>query len=482
MTVAAGWLRRILGGALALAGLLAMLQPAAAALATLPADHPRAQAAALVALAWLGLCAAMLARHRRARPHLPAAGGGAPILLAYASQTGQAERIAGQTAAALAAAGRAVRLAPLGTLDAAALAGCGQALLVVSTTGEGDAPDAAAGFVARVMPGPASLAGLQYGLLALGDRSYRRFCGFGRSVEDWLRRHAATPLFETIEVDDGDAGALARWQHAVAGLGAAMDGWQAPALTRWRLAERRLLNPGSQGEPVYLVALTAAEDAPAWQAGDIAEVAPPPTPGEPVPARRDYSIASLPADGRMELVVRRQRRADGGLGLASGWLTRDAPEGTEIRLALRANGAFRPAPGAHRAILIGNGTGIAGLRAHLKARAADRRPGAWLIFGERSAAQDALFDAEIALWQATGVLDRATLVFSRDQAQRRYVQHALADEAHRVLRWIEEGAVLYVCGSRLGMAEGVDAALAAILGRDRLTALAAAGRYRRDVY
>ena len=71
---------------------------------------------------------------------------------------------------------------------------------------------------------------------------------------------------------------------------------------------------------------------------------------------------------------------------------------------------------------------------------------------------------------------------TRDQAQRRYVQHALAEQAHRVLRWVEEGAVLYVCGSRLGMAEGVDAALAAILGRDRLTALAAAGRYRRDVY
>ena len=74
------------------------------------------------------------------------------------------------------------------------------------------------------------------------------------------------------------------------------------------------------------------------------------------------------------------------------------------------------------------------------------------------------------------------MVFSRDQEQRLYVQDRLLGNADELRCWIDDGAAIYICGSLDGMAAGVDAALCEILGRDALDALAAAGRYRRDVY
>jgi len=197
---------------------------------------------------------------------------------------------------------------------------------------------------------------------------------------------------------------------------------------------------------------------------------------------REYSIASLPADGQLDLLVRQMRGADGRLGLGSGWLTAHAETGEEIALRIRSNRSFHPPTDARPMILIGNGTGLAGLRAHLKARAAADHKRNWLLFGERQRAHDAFHEDELSAWQETGVLERLDLVFSRDQAERRYVQDQLRDSAEAVRGWVAEGAAIYVCGSLEGMAAGVHAALIEILGASALEALTDAGRYRRDVY
>src|SRR5690606_21545868 len=133
-------------------------------------------------------------------------------------------------------------------------------------------------------------------------------------------------------------------------------------------------------------------------------------------------------------------------------------------------------------LLVGNGTGLAGLRALLKARIAAGRRRNWLLFGERSARTDGFFAEELHQWKREGWLQRLDLMYSRDQAQRRYVQHALAEGADDVRQWVAGGAVVYVCGSLAGMAPGVDEALRRILGREGFEALVDAGRYRRDVY
>jgi sulfite reductase (NADPH) flavoprotein alpha-component len=132
--------------------------------------------------------------------------------------------------------------------------------------------------------------------------------------------------------------------------------------------------------------------------------------------------------------------------------------------------------------MIGNGSGLAGLRAHLKARIGAGSGDNWLLFGERHAATDFLLREELENWRAAGQLARLDLAFSRDQPQPRYVQHLLREQADAVRAWVARGAALYVCGSLQGMAAGVHEALAAILGEAALQALVDDGRYRRDVY
>ncbi len=172
----------------------------------------------------------------------------------------------------------------------------------------------------------------------------------------------------------------------------------------------------------------------------------------------------------------------GRLGAGSGWLTRHGRVGTRLALGIRNNRSFHP-PGDDRPlVLVGNGTGLAGLRGHLKARARAGRHRNWLFFGERSARHDNFFADELAGWQVDGVLERLDLVYSRDGSALRYVQDALRERAPLLREWVDAGAAIYVCGSLQGMASGVNDALAEVLGAQALRRLTEQGRYRRDVY
>ena len=479
-----------------------------------------------------------LARDVQAALPATVAGVGDPVLVVHASQTGTAEGYAWKTAAALREGGLAADVRALGTLAPEDLAAHARMLFVVSTFGDGEAPDGARAFARRLRGFDGRLDGLRYGVLAFGDASYgAHYCGFGRELDQRLQHAGAHPLFDRVEVDAGDAAALRHWQHHIGHLSGVtgLPDWQPPEYGRWRLAERRLLNPGSPGGPAFHIALVP--EAPTdlqWEAGDIAEVGPRhsaeaveawlaatgldgttavtvdgttgpladvlarshlPDPRAscgasvqslvaslaPLP-HREYSIASLPADGSLQLLVRRMARPDGEPGLGSGWLTAGAAIGDCIDVRVRRNPGFHPPTSDVPLLLIGNGTGLAGLRAVLKSRVAQGRHRNWLLFGERTAAHDAFHGVELETWLREGRLQRLERVFSRDQPTRRYVQHAVADAADDVRRWIEAGAAVYVCGSLAGMAPAVDDALASIIGRDALEAMAAEGRYRRDVY
>ncbi len=463
------------------------------------------------------------------------------ILLAYATQAGQAERIALHTAAALQKAGVAVTVQSLATLDPERLRHFHRALFVVSTFGEGEPPDSARRF-ARQLTQPAgnALAHVQYGLLALGDRHYEKFCGFGHSLDHWLRSQGAQAFFPMIEVDDSAPSALASWQRELAVLtGGAPLEEAAPAPAEasyagWILRERKLLNPGSAGQGIYHLEFDAPAGSHAqWQSGALAEILPRHAPDrvalflsrtgldgdvavrlhgetltlaealsrsvlpvakpgaglapqaladglQPLASRR-YSVASLQDDERVHLLVRQVAHED-GFGLASGWLTEYAPLGGAIEMRLLENSNFALAPEPTPAIFIGNGSGLAGLRGHLRARIAGGQRRNWLLFGERHRAHDFLYREEIEQWMQDDMLSRVDIAFSRDQAERVYVQDKLRQAADMLKVWLDEGAVLYVCGSLDGMAAGVDAALTDLLGEAALEDLIAQGRYRRDVY
>ncbi|RZT09184.1 sulfite reductase (NADPH) flavoprotein alpha-component [Duganella sp. CF402] len=448
-------------------------------------DPTRLMLVAGMGAAYALVCLAPYLRTRRKRlaaARAKAEAADAGWIVAYASQTGNAEELAQQTAATLKLAGIPVRLAELSELGAEDLQGAERALFLVSTYGEGDAPDAAAAFAGRLMTTSLPLAQLHYAVLALGDTAYAQFCGFGRALDQWLQAQGAQSLFPRVEVNRSSDAAIGQWRQQLSHLAGTSDApdWSAPAFEAWCLSERVQLNAGSAGEPIYHLELEPASGVlPAWQSGDLVQVAAPADPSR----AREYSIASIPADGRVHLLVRLHTHDDGSHGVASGWLTQSAALGASVQLRLRQHQRFRLNGNAERPlILIGNGSGIAGLRGHLKARALAGQGRNWLLFGERNAAHDYHYRAELDGWQRDGVLEKLDMVFSRDQAERRYVQDRLAEQAAEVRAWVDQGAAIYICGSLEGMAAGVDAALEATLGRDGLDALAAAGRYRRDVY
>lgn len=474
---------------------------------------------------------------RDARKGLEAHASDAPAwLIGFASQSGFAEQLAWQTAGQLQAAGLPVKVQPLGSLSQHDLSQSENALFVVSTFGDGEAPDSARGFERSVLGQDVSLKGLNYSVLALGDRQYEHFCGFARRLHFWLTHQGGNPLFAPVEVDSGDTDALLTWQQQLGQLTghAPAAAWQAARFETWTLSQRSLVNPGSVGAPVYLLGLTPPAPV-SWLAGDLVEILPRNGPqavehfleglglagsdgvlieglsqtlNQALATRqlpenrthlvglhaqalvdaliplslREYSIASIASDGVLELIVRQERHADGSLGLGSGWLTEHAAIGAGISLRLRRNSGFHLPDAPVPLILLGNGTGLAGLRSLLKARIADGQQRNWLLFGERHIAHDYLCQAELQGWLASGDLALLDLAFSRDQAEKIYVQDRLRESADVLRKWLAEGAAIYVCGSLQGMATGVDQALMDILGSEAVERLIEQGRYRRDVY
>lgn len=457
-------------------------------------------------------------------------------LIGFASQSGFAEQLAWQTAGQLQAAGLPVRVQRLGDMTEQDLSASRNALFVVSTFGDGEAPDSARGFERKLLGRPLSLETLNYAVLALGDRQYPNFCGFAHHLHDWLAERGGSTLFAPVEVDSADPVALQQWQHHLGQLTGSTPTalWQAPVFEHWTLARREHLNPGSSGSGVYLLDLVAPGTM-HWQAGDLVEILPrnsdeavrsflsglgidPATrinvDGllEPVVqalatrqlpqhrahlvglhaqalidalvpvSAREYSIASVLEDGCLQLIVRQEIHPDGSLGLCSGWLTEHAASGSAISLRLRRNSSFHLPAEPVPLILLGNGTGLAGLRSLLKARIAQGQTRNWLLFGERNREHDFHCGAELQGWLESGDLARLDLAFSRDQAEKVYVQHLLREAAQDLRAWLDEGAAIYICGSLQGMASGVDQVLNEVLGERAVSELVEQGRYRRDVY
>jgi sulfite reductase (NADPH) flavoprotein alpha-component len=184
----------------------------------------------------------------------------------------------------------------------------------------------------------------------------------------------------------------------------------------------------------------------------------------------------------VHLLVRQVAGESGQLGLGSGWLTAFAPVGGTVALRLRANPNFRVAASDAPMILIGNGTGLAGLRAHLRQRAKDGIGQGWLMLGERNAALDAFHEEELLSMVEQGTLARLDRCWSRDAGDGRYVQDLLRAHADELRASVGRGATVLVCGSLKGMAPAVDAALREALGDATVEAMMEEGRYKRDIY
>ena len=214
---------------------------------------------------------------------------------------------------------------------------------------------------------------------------------------------------------------------------------------------------------------------------------------------RLYSIASSPKAHEDEVhltvgVVRYDSHGRTRKGVCSSYLADLLEEGGTADVFVTPNKHFKP-PATPDApvIMVGPGTGIAPFRAFVEERVATGAQGKnWLIFGDQHYLTDFLYQTEWQSYLKDGILTRLDLAFSRDQAEKVYVQHRMKENAAELYQWLQDGAYFYVCGDASRMAHDVDRALHEIIAEQggldeeaaaaRVKQLKDDKRYLRDVY
>lgn len=451
-------------------------------------------------------------------------------LVVYASQSGQVEAFAKKCYEQLNTAKKSVICIDIQDLNQDILLQAHQVIWMVSTYGEGDAPDTAQTFVQQYLEGglvsqSLKLSHQKFAVFAFGDRAYPHFCGFGQSLYQWLIEQEAKALFDLVTIDQFSKDDLA---HGFSQLSQVIE---YPFILensekQWyslELKERQHLNEGSLGQGLYHLKFKYPDNL-TWQSGDILEFRcfntdsmiedfilsqpklkdldhslfvhknlrniPQQSSGQSVLdwfasftdlPLREYSIASIPAQGSLSLVIR-QKQFEQSLGLGSGLLTQHIKIGETVEASIRKHQSFHLVASNKPLILIGNGSGIAGLMGHLQQRHVWGHQENWLIFGERQASVDRILNDEINSLKELGYLPACNLVFSRDGQRCKYVQDVLIQQATQLKEWVDAGAYIYVCGQLNGMGQGVDQALKDILGEQMLTKLRESKRYCRDLY
>ncbi len=214
---------------------------------------------------------------------------------------------------------------------------------------------------------------------------------------------------------------------------------------------------------------------------------------------RLYSISSAPAKHPNEIhltvaVVSYTTNSRQRGGACSTFIGERAPLNENVLPVFVSNSHFGPpANDAAPMIMVGPGTGIAPFRSFLQHRDTRKAAGKnWLFFGDQHQASDFLYEDEFADYQKRGVLAELSTAWSRDQANKIYVQDRMRERGADLWQWLEAGAYFYVCGDAKRMAKDVDAALHDVIAKhgnlspeaaaDYVKKLKADKRYQRDVY
>ena len=217
-----------------------------------------------------------------------------------------------------------------------------------------------------------------------------------------------------------------------------------------------------------------------------------------VQAPRLYSVSSSPeahGDSEIHITVAKSEffiNDKKQNGLCSGFLSEFEEDGT-VEFYIQEAKHFKLPETAKDVIMIGPGTGIAPFRSFLWERDATGAEGRnWLFFGDRNFVSDFLYQSEFQDFLKTGALTNLDLAFSRDTAEKVYVQHRLQQKSSEVFQWLEGGASVYVCGAKEPMSKDVEETLLHIIqhegkrnedeAKNYLEELELSGRYAKDVY
>jgi NADPH-dependent sulfite reductase flavoprotein alpha-component len=138
------------------------------------------------------------------------------VQLLWASQTGNVESLTEDYATRLMQAGFEIHLACMQDCDIGQLDKAQYVLFMTSTFGDGDPPDNGGEFWANLQSREdGSLGGVHFSVLALGDRNYEQFCGYGRRLDACLGRLGATRLMDRVDCDAEFAADARKWLDRV---------------------------------------------------------------------------------------------------------------------------------------------------------------------------------------------------------------------------------------------------------------------------
>jgi len=370
-------------------------------------------------------------------------------------------------------------------------------VFIVSTAGDGEPPAMAQAGWQRLQTVTQWPRHMSVCVLALGDRTYPKFCAFGHDLHHHLQHCGAKFMLPLTCVDQLQQSTIIDWQRRLRSKLVKDTGNSVELLMNttspsfWRLTSRQWLNENELGVmhslPLFHLGFKPldlpSKQAFTWLPGDLVDIRL--SDGKV----RTYSIASIPESGQLDLIVRQVRHADGRLGAGSGWLTERIDAGSQIDLKIRENVAFHPSDLDKPAIFIGAGSGYAGIRAHLQHRAQQSAGQNWLIFGERSRQFDGIFTNETRILREQGLLVHEHRVFSRSDAgncselkpRARYVQDILKTQRPRLQQWLMAGATVYICGGQ-AMGAAVLEQINAAAGSATMTLLKQQNRIRCELY
>ncbi|KAK7156954.1 hypothetical protein R3I94_006873 [Phoxinus phoxinus] len=189
-------------------------------------------------------------------------------------------------------------------------------------------------------------------------------------------------------------------------------------------------------------------------------------------------------------------------GVATNWLKNKMPTDNghkaTVPMYIRKSQFRLPFKATNPVIMIGPGTGIAPFIGFIQERGWLKEQGkevgeTELYFGCRHKNEDFLYQEELEEFEKTGVLTALNVAFSRDQAQKVYVQHLLKNNKETLWKLIHtDTAHIYICGDARNMARDVQNAfyeIAEELGAmsraqavDYIKKLMTKGRYSQDVW
>jgi len=533
-----------------------------------------------------------------------------PVTILVGSQTGNSEGVAKKLSKAMAKMNFLPEVIDMGGYDKAKLAAEQNVLIITSTYGDGEPPDNAAELHSYVLgDSAASLEGVNYSVLALGDTEYPDFCKCGIEFDEAFAKLGATRIFPRMDCDVDFDDEYATWKDGVLNaLGASAapateaddtheDGFSKKNPFPAPILKNINLNAADSQRETYHLEFSLEGSDLEYEVGDALGVYPQnpeelvdeiltnlpfkpteevPLPGDGEASLRDaliyhYDVRSLnkrflqnwqarsgspylralveaddkkeyddfcwgrdlidlitdhPADfsdaeefvgtlkklqprlysissspnahpGEVHLtvaIVRYHSNYRDRGGVCSTFLS-DRSDGVSPGVFVHSNKAFRlPTDGDTPVVMVGPGTGIAPFRAFLEERKVSGSKGAnWLFFGNPHESEDYLYKDELEQMQKDGVLTKLDLAFSRDQAQKIYVQNRMIENGAELWKWLsEDNGSFYVCGDASRMAKDVDAALHTIAqqhgklseeaAKEFFQNLKKEKRYCRDVY